>query len=350
MSGTKLLALAFFSALLVSASSVRAADPTPAEIMDGAKKEAKLVWYSGGDRDPTQGMLSAFEKKYPFIRSELVRASSSELATRVEAEIAADRVQGDVFEYSTDYLTGALDQRGEILEYNSPEYAHFPAEFAKPGHWAATGLSTILILVNTNRVDAANMPISWHDLAKPFWKGKLVIDNLEVSGTGYNWLYDIVGPNGPGWDLVADIGKNKPGLERGHAGMAQKVAAGEYAAAIEMSDLHLYALRNRTPSIPLRGVWPTEGDPREIWSAGIYKRAPHPFAARLFMDYLMSAEGQTLYTKLMGRVSARADVALPNFPEMPSQVAYIHHEGTPEETLKARGDYVSKWKSLWGLK
>jgi iron(III) transport system substrate-binding protein len=350
MPGTKLLTFACLTALLVAAGPARAADPSAAEILDGAKKEAKLVWYSGGDRDPTQAMLGGFEKKYPFISGELVRASSSELATRVEAEIAANRVQGDVFEYSTDYLTSDLDRRGEILEYNSPEYAHFPAGYAKPGHWAATGLSTILILVNTNRVDAANMPASWSDLAKPFWKGKLTIDNLEVSGTGYNWLYDIVGPNGPGWDLVAEIGKNKPGLERGHAGMAQKVAAGEYAAAIEMSDFHLYALRSRTASVPLRGIWPKEGDPREIWSAGIYKRAPHPFAARLFMDYLMSQEGQALYTQVMGRVSARADVALPKFPEMPSQVTYIPRQGTPEDALAARPALVSKWQTLWGLK
>jgi iron(III) transport system substrate-binding protein len=338
------------AALLLAVGQASAADTSKAEILAGAQKEAALIWYSGGDRDPTQEMLNGFAKKYPFIKPELVRASSSELATRVEAEIAANRVQGDVFEYSTEYLTTDLDRRGEILDYNSSEYAHFPAQFAKPGHWAATGVSTILIMVNTNKVDAANMPAGWSDLAKPYWRNKLVIDNLEVSGTGYNWLYDIVGPSGPGWDLVEAIGKNKPSLERGHAGMAQKVAAGEYAAAIEMSDFHLYALRSRTPSVPLRGIWPKEGEPREVWTAGIYKRAPHPNAARLFIDFLLSQEGQALYTKLMGRVSARADVALPSFPEMPAEVHYIAHQGTPEQQLKARPELVAKWKTLWGLK
>ena len=337
-------------ALLLAASVARAADPSPAEILAGAKKEGALVWYSGGDRDPTQAMLDGFTKKYPFIKAELVRASSSELATRVEAELAANRVQGDVFEYSLEYLTTDLEHRGELLEYDSPDYAAFPPEYAKRGLWAATGLSTILILVNTNKVDAANMPASWSDLAKPFWRNKLTIDNLEVSGTGYNWLYDIVGKTGPGWDLVEAIGKNKPILERGHAGMAQKTAAGEYAASIEMSDFHLYALRNKNPSVPLRGIWPKEGDPREVWTAGIYKRAPHPNAARLFMGYLLSQEGQALYTKVMGRVSARADVPLPDFPDMPKQVSYIKHLGTPEEQLKARPELVAKWKQLWGLK
>jgi len=349
MSLTKVLPIAA-AALLLALGQASAAEPNHAEILAGAQKEAALVWYSGGDRDPTQEMLNGFTKKYPFIKPELVRASSSELATRVEAEIAANRVQGDVFEYSTEYLTTDLDRRGEILEYNSPEYAHFPAPFAKPGHWAASGVSTILIMVNTNKVDAANMPASWFDLAKPFFRNKITIDNLEVSGTGYNWLYDIVGPNGPGWGLIEALGKNKPILERGHAGMAQKVAAGEYAAAIEMSDFHLYALRSRTPSVPLRGIWPKEGDPREVWTAGIYKRAPHPNAARLFMDFLLSQEGQALYTKLMGRVSARADVALPSFPEMPAEVRYIAHKGTPEEQLKARPELVAKWKTAWGLK
>jgi iron(III) transport system substrate-binding protein len=233
------------------------------------------------------------------------------------------------------------------MQFDSPEYKAFSAEYSKPGYWAATGLASIIIMLNVNNVKPPDIPTSWWDLTKPVWKDNLVIDNLEVSGTGYNWLYDIVGPAGPGWDLVTAIGKNKPSLERGHAGIAQKVASGEYAAAIEMTDFHLYALLKRSPNAPVRGAWPKEGVPQEVWTGGIFKRAPHPNAAKLFQTFMLSQEGQNVYTQAMGRTSARADVAKAAFPNRPDEVKFIHR--ADDELLKARPGLVAKWKQAWGL-
>jgi len=161
-------------------------------VLEGAKKEGKLVIYTGVERAAAQILVDAFEKKYPFIAAETVRASSSKLATRLDAEIEANRVQADLFEFSLLYLTTSLQQRGEILQYDSPEYAAYPREYSAPGYWAASGLSNVIILLNTRKVDEANIPQSWWDITKPYWRNKLTIDNLEVSGTGYNWLIALV--------------------------------------------------------------------------------------------------------------------------------------------------------------
>ena len=324
----------------------RAAEPA---VIEGAKKEAKLVIYTGVERAAAQVVINAFEKKYPFVAAETVRASSSKLATRLEAEIEANRVQGDVIEFSLLYLTTALQRRGEILQYDSPEYVSYPKEYAAPGYWAATGLSNIIILLNTRKVDETNVPQSWWDLTKPYWKDKLTIDNLEVSGTGYNWLIGMVNDESIGWKFIEALGKNKPGLERGHAGMAQKVAAGEYSGAAEMSDFHLKNIRDAAASVPVRGVWPKEGVPSEPWTAAILKRAPHPNAARLFLDFLLSREGQALYVQAMGWTSARADVASPAYKEIPSEIKILKSSLSPEDALKVRDEYVAKWKQLWGL-
>jgi iron(III) transport system substrate-binding protein len=339
-------------ASLVLAAGIGIALPAQADqqaVVEGAKKEAKLVIYTGVERAAAQIVVNAFEKKYPFIAAETVRASSSKLATRLDAEIEANRVQGDVIEFSLLYLTTALAQRGEILRYDSPEYVKYPKEYSAPGYWAASGLSNIIILLNTRKVDEANVPQSWWDLTKPYWKNKLTIDNLEVSGTGYNWLIAIVNNESIGWKFIEALGKNKPGLERGHAGMAQKVAAGEYAGAAEMSDFHLKNIRDTAASVPVRGVWPKEGVPSEPWTAAILKRAPHPNAARLFLDFLLSQEGQTLYVRAMGWTSARSDVAPPDYKEIPSEVKMLKSSLSPEEALKVRDEYVAKWKQLWGL-
>jgi len=318
-------------------------------VVDGARKEGKVVVYTGVERAGAQALVAAFSKKYPFIAAETVRASSSKLATRLDAEIEADRVQGDVFEFSLLYLTASLRQRDEILRYDSPEYAHFPAGYADPGYWAATGVSNIIILLNSRKVAEANIPQSWWDLTKPYWKNKLTIDNIEVSGTGYNWLVAIVNDQRLGSKFIEELGRNRPVLERGHAGMAQKVAAGEYAAAAEMADFHLNNLRTAAPSAPVRGVWPKEGVPNEPWTAGILKRAPHPNAAKLYMDFLLSPEGQALYVKLMGWRSARADVPAPEIKEAPASAEAIKPGLPLDESLKVRDSYVARWKQLWGL-
>jgi iron(III) transport system substrate-binding protein len=338
-------ALAACTAVAIGlAAAACAADQS---VLDGARQEGKLVVYTGIERAAAQAVVNAFQKKYPFVAAETVRASSSKLATRLDAEIAADRVQGDVVEFSLLYLTTSLKQRGELLKYDSPEYAHFPAAYADAGYWAATGVSSIIILLNSRKVDAANQPQSWWDLTKPYWKNKLTIDNLEVSGTGYNWLVALVNDQRLGWKFIEELGRNKPVLERGHAGMAQKVAAGEYFAAAEMADFHLKLIRDA--GAPVRGIWPSEGVPREPWTAAILRRAPHPNAARLFVDFILSREGQDLYVKEMGWRSARADAAMPAIAEAPATLTTIDPKLSQDEALKQRDGHIAKWKQLWGL-
>ncbi len=343
------LVAALVCAAAIAMPGAHGAKAADASLIEQAKKEGKLVIYTGVERAAAQAMVEAFHKKYPFIDAQQVRASSSKLATRLDAEIEANRVGGDLFEYSLLYLTTDLKRRSEILQYDSPEYAAYPKTYSDSGYWAATGLSNIIILLNSRRVSADNMPKSWWDLTKPYWRNKLTIDNLEVSGTGYHWLVDIVNDERLGWKYIEALGKNKPALERGHAGMAQKVAAGEYFGAIEMADFHLKGLLNTSSTVPVTGVWPNEGVSREPWTAGILKRAAHPNAAKLYLDFLLSQEGQTIYVREMGWTSARKDVESHSFKEMPAEVKTIDAGISPEELLKVRDTYVEKWKQLWTI-
>src|SRR3954452_4012372 len=148
-------------ALGLAAQPAVAADQA---VIDAAKKEGKIVFYTGIEREAAEAIADGFKKKYPFISAEMVRASSSKLATRLDAEIEANRVQGDVFEFSLLYLTTDLQKRGEILKYDSPEYAAYPANYVRKGYWAATGLSSVIILINSRKVAAGNLPQSWWDL------------------------------------------------------------------------------------------------------------------------------------------------------------------------------------------
>src|SRR5262249_33597310 len=212
------------------------AGATDQAIIDAAKAEGKLVIYTGVERAGAHAPVNAFGKKYPCISAGAVRASSSKIATRLDAEIGADRVQGDVFEFSLLYLTTSLRKRGEILKYDSPDYVHYPAAYADPGYWAATGVSSIIILLNSRKVDEPNLPQSWWDLTKPYWKNKLTIDNLEVSGTGYNWLIAMV----------------SDGRWAGSSSRRWLVTSLSSSAAMPA-----WPRRSRPANMPLRWRWPT---------------------------------------------------------------------------------------------
>src|SRR3981081_4259328 len=98
-----------------------------------------------------------------------------------------------------------------------------------------------------------------------------------------------------------------------------------------MADFPLKNIRDAAASVPLRGIWPKEGVPSEPWTTAILKRAPHPNAARLFLDFLLSREGQTLYVKTMGWPSARSDVPLRGYKEMPPDVKTLKSSLSPEQ-------------------
>ena len=183
----------------------------------------------------------------------------------------------------------------------------------------------------------------------PIWKNKLTIDNLEVSGTGYNWLVAIVADQSLGWKFIEALGKNKPGSSAVMPAWPRRSPPANMPARPKMSDFHLQNILDAAASVPVRGVWPKEGVPSEPWTSAILKRAPHPNAARLFLDFLLSQEGQALYVQTMGWSSARADVAPPGFKDMPRGVEVLPSNLSPEEALKVRDDYVAKWKQLWDL-
>ena len=234
------LVAALVCAAAIAMPGAHGAKAADASLIEQAKKEGKLVIYTGVERAAAQAMVEAFHKKYPFIDAQQVRASSSKLATRLDAEIEANRVGGDLFEYlaALPHHRPEASQRDPAIRFArirrlSEDLFRFRllgGHGLKQHHHPAQ---------HPPRSDADNMPKSWWDLTKPYWRNKLTIDNLEVSGTGYHWLVAIVNDERLGWKYIEALGKNKPALERGHAGMAQKVAAGEYFGAIEMADFHL---------------------------------------------------------------------------------------------------------------
>jgi len=158
-------------AIGVGFSSASAQD---ANLLAAAKREGRVVWYSSVGE--SQQFAQEFEKKYPFIKVDVVRGTVYPLLNRILNEAAAGNYLFDVVRQAT-LTIGLLIQRGLVQRYESPERAGFAAGWKdKQGYWTSTDDNYFVIGYNTRQVSAAEAPKDWDDLLAPRWRGKIGMD------------------------------------------------------------------------------------------------------------------------------------------------------------------------------
>src|SRR6266542_794986 len=150
------------------------------KLIEEAKKEGKLVWYTSTNVTESKPLLDDFEKQYPFIKGEIFRASGEVILNRVIGETRAGKWNFDVVMVGEfDVLMGAK----LLAPYKSPEAKNFIADFKHPnGYWCAVYVVYRTIGYNPKLVAEKDAPKQWEDLLDPKWKGKMSIEEEE-----YNW-------------------------------------------------------------------------------------------------------------------------------------------------------------------
>jgi len=152
-------------------SSASAQDPN---LLAAAKREGRVVWYSSVGE--SQQFAQEFEKKYPFIKVDVVRGTVYPLMNRILNEAAAGNYLFDVVRQAT-LTIGLLIQRGLLQPYESPERVAYAAGWKdKQGYWTSTDDNYFVIGYNTRQVSAAEAPKDWDDLLAPKWRGKIGMD------------------------------------------------------------------------------------------------------------------------------------------------------------------------------
>ncbi len=294
------LALALAAWLVASPGAAQAPDEAK------AKAEGTVVYYTSNRTTVAEKHAKGFEKKYG-IRVQIFRSGSEKVIAKLEAEAQAGRVQADILNVSDPGYFFALQARGALLPYLSKNAATIPDAFKdKDGHWAAARLTAMTIAYNTKLVPPAQAPKRWTDLADPKWQGKLTIASPAYGGTSLNWAAGIVKLYG--WKFFEDLAKNKPLLTEGHLPGMQLVASGERPIAAEMND---YDARGAlAKGQPIGIVVPEDGTFVIPTPIAVLRAAAHPNAAKLFVDYMLSEEGQTVFVEDQ-TLSARADVRAP---------------------------------------
>lgn len=271
------------------------------------KPEDAVVVYSAADADMVNATVAAFQKRYPAIRVSTVVAGTGELIKRVEAE--QGRPLGDVV-----WSVGpeALGGKKALFEpYASGEAgAFFPGQAPADQAWTPYTTMPYGIMYNKKLVAEADAPRTWKDLLDPRWKGKVAYADATKSGSSYTllvtWL-TIYGKGDTGWKFVEDLLRQAKVLPKSSM-TYQMVANGEFPLGVTFEQAAFEYLKS---GAPVGFVYPSEGTAVVQDGSAIVKGAPHPTAARLFLDFTVSREAQELAVDKYGRRSVRKDVGSP---------------------------------------
>ena len=285
--------------LAVSASTLSAAEP---KVIEAAKKEGALDWWSTIAQDQSQKIIDEFMKRYPFIKASYWRSGTVGLHNKILIEDRAGRTSWDVVSQTAPEFIAELKVRKLIAAYNSPERRNFSADFKdKEGFWTGTYALPTGLGFNTQQVKTNEAPKSYQDLLHPKWKGR----KISVDDESFELLIGLIQSWGKdkAVEYLKRVAAQEPMIGRGNSQRTQLLAAGEFPLAIAYTHTVEYA-KSQGNSVDWVNL-----EPVVIKFDGIMlgSKAAHPNAARLFIDFILSQPGQELLQSF-NRVTLREGV------------------------------------------
>ena len=325
-------------ASFLQCSPVDGASTDHDKILEGAKKEGRLVVYTGMDTEEANLYTKEFTKRYPFIKPEVFRANGEKVQARFLVEHRANVHNADIFQTSIVQVY-QLKNAGLLTKYTSEESAAYAEGFKDPlGYWTAFYLIPYVIGYNTQLVAAKDAPNSYEDLLHPRWKGQIGLETEE-----YQWFYHLLQILGKekGLDYMRRLAGQSLQMRKGHTLLAQLVAAGETAVAVVVYSNRVERMKNSGAPIDwVRFKGPTI---TAINAISIPEKAPHPNAGKLFVDFVLSKDGQNLLRGLR-RIPARPDV----MPDPPSLTKGLNlYAARPEGMIENYSDTVTRFDEIF---
>ena len=297
-------------------------------LVEAARKEGTLTFYTSM-QTPESGPLSrAFEQKYG-IKVQLWRAQSEQVVQRALNEARGGRNALDLVETNAPEVE-ALAREGVVTEFHSPHLADLPP-WAVPPHrkWFSDRANVWVVAFNTNKVKREEIPSSYDAFADPKWKGRIAIESSDQ-----DWMYGVVNFMGEarGMDFFRRLAALRPEMRNGHALLAQLIGAGEVQLGLTVYSGNADSIKNKGGPVDWVAVEPIVGRPQAI---SVARNAPHPNAALLFADFILSPEGQKLLNEMDRVPSSKTQKTLLD--------RYKYQMVDPIKWT----DEASKWERLW---
>ena len=322
LSGLVSLALIYFAA-----ANAYAADPelssqtlTETALVAGSKAEGgALTFYTSITNASNAALVAAFEKTFPWTKLEIVRKGGPVLAQQFYAEKAAGIEKVDVINSGAAEVYPDFRKKQFLARIdNLPEYgATRPIARGPDGSYVAFLFISEPMIWNTRLLSSENVPDDLWDFALPTWKDKLASGNPTSGGASMNW-----------YSWVCECRKQAPPATRPPSNLGAK-----WMNAVRLNDILLpgevgplnnaiitgqreLAVSQWMGSVveaidagaPIDYKYPIQGTIGQHWIAGINAKAPHPYTARLFLNWLLSRDGQILLIQKLGAHSARVDI------------------------------------------
>lgn len=283
-------ALSCLAAFLLAATTAHAASQS---LIDAAKREGRVTWYTTLLVDDASGPLAAaFEKKYGIDVDFIRRDGALQLRTILN-EAKSGSMKVDVFDGTT---TAAFVMKENLAEaYKADTAADIPAEYKDPnGYWTAQVLYFQTLGYNADLVSASDVPKSYRDLLDPKWKGKLAwsVDDNLTGGLGF--IINVLETMGEreGRAFLSALSKQELARVRtGINGVTVALAAKQYPLGITIDNHHTVIANAKGGNVKWFYFEPVLGLSNNI---GLIKGAPHSNAGKLLIDYILSPEGQTI--------------------------------------------------------
>jgi iron(III) transport system substrate-binding protein len=274
---------------------VRAA-PEPqrvtAALIEAAKKEGKLSWYTSVDLPVAEKIAKAFEAAYPGVSMKVERSGAERIFQRIGQEYQSKIYNCDVVN-SSDAAHLIIWKRESMLASFLPDDVskYFPKEHWDPdGMYASWRVTLSPIAYNTSQVKAEEAPKGFNDLLDPKWMGKIVKAHPGYSGTIMTATQQL--SRDLGWSYFEKLAKQKVMQVQSAADPPKKVSAGERAVMADGTEYMVNLLQSRGE--PIEEVYAVEGTPLVTGPSAVFARAANPNAARLFYAWSMTAEAQQL--------------------------------------------------------
>jgi len=319
--------------LLAPGLNARAQDYN-SKLVEDAKKEGKLVVYTSMNQRDASILVQEFKKRYPFIDGQIFRANSQKLLPRIETEARAKKYQADVFTASFPIWPELIRQK-LVAPYQSPESQRYPKELKDPnGYWTILYLQVMGMAYNTRLIPPGSTPKRYEDLLTDRWKKQEIGMDYRDS-TWFAVMMEIMGER-EGLNFMKRLAAKELYMRENKSLLTQLMAAGEFLVlANTYVDTAVEYIKSGAPIAWLPGRDPV---PASTHLLGIHAFAHNPNASKLFVDFLLSRDGQ----------KALAGGAVAKFPANPDVDSDLKamvkgHKLHPiDPTMASRFDRLSK--------
>jgi iron(III) transport system substrate-binding protein len=305
-----------------------------------AEKEGSLTYYTANFAEVEQEVIKQFNKTFPRIKIALVRAPGGQLITRIKTEAAAGKLGADVVGHSDRGLM--LEIQDLFQDYTPPNAADYrPEALVSPKFWPGVTLGWS-IAYNTQLVK--NAPKTWMDLVKPEYKDKQIGQVIGPSG-GTTWTRIMFERQVLGEDYWAKQAALGISLYPSGAPCSDALVRGEVSVAPLLYNIIYTKI---VEGAPAEAVFAPEGVPIVPYADGITKTSKSPNAAKLFMNWRLSKEGQAFQIDKLGNItSMKEPPALPKGWDPKVVKVWVPNY---EQFDKLRDPWIADWNKVYGYR